>query len=185
MHLSFNTAQDWFIDEDVLNKIVSFVTSTWNPFSEEEFTSSIVKCNISSTPGPNKLAWRHLKHILKDKVCLKNIINIANTCLEIGYWPTHFKMLITIVIPKPNKVLYDIPKSFRPIILLNTLGKLVEKVISDRLQFHMISNNVIHQSQLGGLKFKSTSNAGITLTHFIHMGWVRNLSTSILTFDIF
>ena len=76
--------------------------------------------------------------------CLKNIINIANACLELGYWPSHFKMLTTIVIPKPNKSSYDFPKSFRPIVLLNMLGKLIEKVISDRLQFHMISNNFIH-----------------------------------------
>ena len=68
--------------------------------------------------------------------------------------------------------------------LLNILGKLIKKVIGDRLQFHMISNNFIYQSQLGGLKFKSTSNMGIMLTHFICMGWVRNLLTSILAFDI-
>jgi len=64
------------------------------------------------------------------------------------------------------------------------LGKLVKKFISDRLQFYMISNNFIYQSQLGSLKFKSTSNANITLIHFICIGWVRNLSTSTLAFDI-
>jgi len=106
----------------------------------------MVKYNILSTPGPDKLVWRHLKYILKDKSCLKNIINITNTCLEIGYWLFHFKISTTIVILKPNKVLYDTPKVFRPIILLNMLGKLVKKVISDRLQFHVISNNFIYQS---------------------------------------
>ena len=65
---------------------------------------------------------------------------------------------------------YDSPKSFRPIVLLNTLGKLIEKVIGNRLQFHTISNNFIYQSQLGGLKFKFTSDVGIVLTYFIHMG---------------
>jgi len=106
----------------------------------------MVKYNILSTPGPDKLVWRHLKYILKDKSCLKNIINITNACLEIGYWLFHFKISTTIVILKPNKVLYDTPKVFRPIILLNMLGKLVKKVISDRLQFHVISNNFIYQS---------------------------------------
>lgn len=76
------------------------------------------------------------------------------------------------------------PKLFQPIMLLNTLGKLIEKFIGDRLQFQMISNNSIHQSQLRGLKYKSMSNVGIILTHFIHMRWVKNLSTSILAFDI-
>jgi len=91
---------------------------------------------------------------------------------------------MTIVIPKPNKMSYDLPKSFRPIVLLNMLGKLIKKVISDRLQFHIISNNFIHWSQLGGLKFKSTMDTRIMLIYFIHTGWIKNMSTSSLAFDI-
>jgi len=48
----------------------------------------------------------------------------------------------------------------------------------------VVSNNFIHQSQLGSLKFKSTLDNGIALTHFICMGWVRNYLTSVLAFDI-
>ena len=134
--------------------------------------------------GPNKLSWRHLKHILKDKLCLENIIKITNIYIKVGYWPTHFKSSTTIIIPKPNKASYNMPKSFRLIVLLNMLDKLIEKVIGDRLQFHVISNNFIYQSQLGGLKYKSTTNTSIVLIHFICMGWVKNLSTSTLAFNI-
>ena len=34
------------------------------------------------------------------------------------------------------------------------------------------------------MKFKSTTDIGIVLTHIIHSGWVKNLLTSSLTFDI-
>jgi len=74
--------------------------------------------------------------------------------------------------------------SFRPIVLLNTMSKLIEKVIGERLQFLTAVNNFIHPSQLGGLKFKSTTDAGVVLMHIIHSGWVQNLSTSTLVFDI-
>ena len=89
-----------------------------------------------------------------------------------------------VVIPKPNKKLYDSPKSFRPIVLLNTIGKLIEKVIEERLQFNTVLNDFIHLSQLGGLKFKSMINTGVALTHTIRAGWVKNLFTSTLAFDI-
>ena len=89
-----------------------------------------------------------------------------------------------VIIPKPNKLVYDNPKSFHPIILLNTISKLIKKVIAKRLQFHIAKNNFIHPSQLGGLKFKSTTDAGIALTHVIWLGWVKNKTTSILVFDI-
>ena len=89
-----------------------------------------------------------------------------------------------VVISKPNKNLYDLPKSFRPIVLLNTVGKLIEKVIGERLQFNMVVDNFIHPSQLGGLKFKSTIDVDIALTHIVRSGWVKNMSTCTLAFDI-
>ena len=70
------------------------------------------------------------------------------------------------------------------IFLLNTLGKLIEKVIVKRLQFTVVSNNFIHLSQLGGLKFKSTTDAGVALTHIVCSGWVKNKMTSTLIFNI-
>ena len=45
-------------------------------------------------------------------------------------------------------------------------------------------NDFIHPSQLGGLKFKSTSDASIALTHIIQLGWAKEKSTSSLAFDI-
>ena len=146
LYSSFNTVQFCQIDESVLNELYLYSLPLWTLFSEEEFTSTIVKCNNISVPGPDRLLWKHLKYIIKDKTCLKNIIAITNACFKIGYWPNHFKNLMTIVIPKPNKTSYDSLKFFRLIMLLNMLGKLIEKVISDRLQFHIIFNNFIHQS---------------------------------------
>ena len=79
-------------------------------------------------------------------MCLKGIINIASAYLKLGHWSSHFKISTTIIILKPNKESYNFPKSFRLIVFLNTLEKLIEKVISEHLQFHVISNNLIHQS---------------------------------------
>jgi len=89
-----------------------------------------------------------------------------------------------VIIPKPNKPKYDHPKIFHTIVLLNTLGKLIEKVIAERLQFIVANNNFIHPSQLGSLKFKSTSDAGVALTHIAHSDWAKNKSTSVLAFNI-
>ena len=152
--------------------------------SKKEFRITIANCNNASVPGPDKLSWSHLKIILKDNECLGIIIHIANAYIELGYWPLHFKRSITIVIPKLNKISYNSPKSFRPIVLLNTVGKLIKKVIEERLQFFMAANNFIYPSQLGGLKFKSMTDVGIVLTHIIWTGWVNNLLTSTLVFDI-
>ena len=136
------------------------------------------------TPRPDKLSWRYLKIIINDTLCLKNFINIANTCIDLDYWLLHFKTLLSIIISKLNKASYDSPKIFRPIILLNMLGKLIEKVIGKRLQFQLISKNFIYLCQLGRLKQQSTIDAGVVLTHLIYVEYVKNLSTNTLAFDI-
>jgi len=89
-----------------------------------------------------------------------------------------------VVISKPNKATFDSPKSYQPIVLLNTIGKLFEKMIGECLQFYMISNSFIHPSQLRGLKLRSTMDTEIMLTHIICSGWVKNLTMSTLAFDI-
>jgi len=48
----------------------------------------------------------------------------------------------------------------------------------------MASNDFLYPSQLGDLKFKSTTDAGVALTYIICLGWIKNLSTSTLVFDI-
>ena len=63
----------------------------------------------------------------------------SDSRIELEYWPLYFKRSTTIVIPKPNKKSYNSPKSFRPIVLLNIVGKLIEKVIRERLQFNTTS----------------------------------------------
>ena len=184
LNFIFNMALYCQVNVNILDKIVDEPTLPWPAFLKEEFKLAIINCNNSSALGPNKLLQSYLKIIFKDDDCLNIIISIANMCIKLGYWPSHFKRSTTIIISKPNKKSYNLPKAFRLIILLNTVGKLIEKVIRERLQFNMASNEFIHPSQLGGLKFKSTVDAGIALTYIIYIGWVKNLSTSTLAFDI-
>jgi len=98
-----------------------------------ETIDAINKCNNFLAPGPDKLSWRHLKKIVKNKECISKLIDIANTCIKLGHWLSQFKTLTTIIIPKPNKASYNSTKSFRPIFLLNTTGKLFEKMIGEEL----------------------------------------------------
>ena len=117
LHSTSNMALHCQVDVEVLDEIADKLTSPWPSFSKEEFRLTITSCNNASAPSPDKLLWSYLKIILKDNECLNIIIHIANTCIELGYWPSHFKRSTTVVIPKPNKKLYDSLKSFRPIVL--------------------------------------------------------------------
>jgi len=136
-------------------------------FSKQELIDAIEKCNNSSAPGSDKLTWSHIKSIIKNKECIFKLLDIANMCIDLGHWLSYFKMSTMVIIPKLNKSAYDSLKAYYPIVLLNMIGKLFKKMIGERLQFHTIANNFVHQSQLGGLKQKSTTDSGVVLTHII------------------
>jgi hypothetical protein len=89
-----------------------------------------------------------------------------------------------VVIPKPGKLLYDTPKLFRPIVLLNTLGKMFKKMLSNRLQFEAAKHGVLHPNQFGGVCQNSTKDAGCFLTHVVQVGWHTKLKTSVVAFDL-
>jgi len=139
---------------------------------------------LSSTPGPDHISWRHLKAVAANNVCLEKITLIANACIEFKTWPPQFKAASSIIIPKPNKELYNTPKSFRPIVLLNTTGKLIEKAISNRLQFYLTTNGYLGPNQLSGIRQRSTIDAGLYLTHIVQAGWIKQCHTSIIAFDV-
>ena len=86
-----------------------------------------------SAPGPDHITWWYLKHILSNNICAVGILSLANAYLSLHHWHRHFKESVSVIIPKPGKPAYDTPKAFRPIVLLNTLDKLIEKMVARQL----------------------------------------------------
>ena len=163
----YNSAQDRPIDTQLFDELSSYQQVKWLLFSIAKLKDIIFKCNISSTPGSDHISWNYLKVVVDDTKCCSNIVNIANICIDISYQLTHFKKSIFIIITKPNKLFYNTPKVFFSIVLFNTLGKLIKKTISYRLQVYSITSDFIYPSQLGGIKQCSTIDAEIFLTHLI------------------
>ena len=184
LYSSFNSMLSHEVDLHLLDKILDKDPITQTSFAREELINAIEKCNNLSASGSNKLTWSHIKKTIKSKECITRLINITNTCIKLYHWLHHFKISTTIIISKLNKVSYNTSKSFYPIVLLNIIEKTFEKMIREWLQFYIISNLFIYPCQFGGLKQRSTTDAEVALTHFIHSGWIKNLTTSILAFTI-
>jgi retron-type reverse transcriptase len=128
--------------------------------------------------------WGHLKHWVHDPRIADLFVRIVEACTTLGHWPVHFKESLLVIIPKPGKPTYSTPKLFRPIVLLNTLGKLLEKMLAHHLQFDGVTHNVFHPNQFGGIAQRSTEDAGVYLTHLVWAGWAQGVQTSVVAFDI-
>ena len=86
------------------------------------------------------------------------LTKIFNYALSTGYYPNSFKNGTMILIPKPGKDLSN-PASYRPITLLNTIGKLYGKIINNRLVAHMEEGNYYDPLQYGFRRGRSTESS--------------------------
>ncbi|KAJ3483598.1 hypothetical protein NLJ89_g12048 [Agrocybe chaxingu] len=57
-------------------------------------------------------------------------------------------------------------------------------MLANRIQFDAVKHDIFHPNQLGGIRQRSTEDAGLILTHLVRAGWVKGLQTSALAFDI-
>jgi hypothetical protein len=156
----------------------------WTPFTLNELCDSLENCSNTSAPGPNHLTWKHLKVLFLDDDCARVFFSIGNSCISLGHWPGCFKVSVSVIIPKLGKLCHDTPKMFHPIVLLNTIGKLFEKMLAQCMQYDTVQLGIFHPNQLGGIKQHSMENAGVFLTYLIHAGWTKGLKTNVVAFDI-
>jgi hypothetical protein len=63
------------------------------------------------------------------------------------------------VIRKPQKDDYTTPKAYRPIALLNTIGKLMEGIIARRISYITEIHQLLPGTHIGGRKGRSIDHA--------------------------
>ena len=112
LHYMFNLAQNCQINSQLLNKMLVKSISKQLFFSKVEFRDVIKKCSTLSMPGPDHILWCYLKILTADDKYIMNFVNITNRCINLGYQTLCFKMSLSIIISKLNKVAYDFPKAF-------------------------------------------------------------------------
>jgi hypothetical protein len=181
---SYNAAAARPVDPSFLDPVMPMPPRQWVPFSSLELSEALAACAKNSAPGPDHISWAHLKFWCHSARVALLFTHVANMCLSLGHWPSHFKESLLVIIPKPGKPSYSTPKLFRPIVLLNTLGKLIEKMLARRLQFDGVAHGAFEPNQFGGITQHSTEDTGVYLTHLVRAGWAKGLQMSVVTFDI-
>jgi len=88
------------------------------------------------------------------------------------------------VVPKPGKTDYSLPKSYRPVALLECLGKLLEKVITARILHDVGAHNLVPTNQFGARPHSSTIHAGLALIHDIATAHAKGSCCGSLLLDI-
>jgi hypothetical protein len=89
-----------------------------------------------------------------------------------------------VALRKPRKPDYTVPKAYRPISLLPTVSKILEKVVARRLSFLAETHNLLPTNHFRGRPKKSSEQAVDLIVEQIHKAWRRGRVLSLVTFDV-
>ena len=104
---------------------------------------------MNKAPGPDQIPNEVLKVIMP--VISGHLEQIFNDTFSIGYYPAHFKESIIIILRKQGGTRdFTSPKSYRPISLLNTVGKIMEAVLAARISYMATTHNLLSKTHFGG-----------------------------------
>lgn len=121
-----------------------------------EIAKAIKQAPSFKTPGYDGIPNAILKSVLS--IIIHPLHNLFNSSLRLGYYPTLFRNSITIALRKPGEDDYSQPKSYKPIALLNTIGKAMEYVIAKRIQALAEKYCMLPDTHMKGRKLRSTEH---------------------------
>ena len=188
---TFHSVQNWAVDMSVINILPSLPTREWNPFLKQELADALAMCTSNLAPGWDHMSWKFLKFLTSKSdnpkwhlICTHGFLNLFNACFTHGLWPDKFRRSVTVVIPKPGKDDYTKIKSYRPIILLSTIAKWMEKIINEWIQYNAHKYGILHPCQFGSTWQRSTVDAVTYVTNHIQQGWHKKLVTTMIGSDV-
>jgi hypothetical protein len=142
----------------------------------------LAKTTNTSAPGVSGHPWKIVKWVWE--ITPTRLADLVRACVHAGCHPGEWKEAIVSVIPKAGRADYTIAKNYRPISLLECLGKLVEKVVTRLMYQEIIKYDLVPTNQFGGRVASSTVDAALCLIHDVQSAHAAGLRTGICLFDI-
>ena len=100
--------------------------------SPKEIKDAIRKLPTGKATGPDRIPNKAIK--AASEAIATPLADAATTYLLKSKIPECCKETITVVLRKANKKDYSLLGSYRPVALKNTLGKILEKIVAERIQ---------------------------------------------------
>uniref|UniRef100_A0ABD2WIS7 Reverse transcriptase domain-containing protein n=1 Tax=Trichogramma kaykai TaxID=54128 RepID=A0ABD2WIS7_9HYME len=122
----------------------------------EELKGAQSRIRERSAPGPDGVPNVALKLAIAARPDV--FLRVYTTYLETGVFPSGWKRQRLVLLPKPGKP-PDEPSSYRPLCMLDTAGKILERIICGRLEAFTERPGGLSERQYGFRKGRSTIDA--------------------------
>ena len=151
-------------------------------FSDDLIENLLTNTSNLSSPGASGQTHPVIRSVSNSGVLDHAHLIILHVCA--GHHPLIWRQAIVCAVPKPHRADYSLAKNFRPVSLMECMGKLVEKLMARLIYSEIIRFDLLPTNQFGGRMASSTLDAGLTLTHDIQVAHTAGLRTGLLLFDI-
>lgn len=156
-------------------------SSMHSPFSIVEVDDIVHNLKRRIAPGPDNLRTPFIQILYNTH---KNFfIKIFNSCIDLGHFPTRWKSSKVILIPKKSKS-HKVEDTYRPIAINSILGKVLEKLINNRIYHFLAVNNLIPKNQYGFKHGTSAINALDNIKENIIKSKLDKLQCLVVSLDI-
>lgn len=145
----------------------------------DELKIACSKLKNGIAPGPDGIPNEILKVLVSKQ--LEPLLNLMNSCLALSRFPSPWKIAKLVLLRKGDKPL-DTPSSYHPICLLNSAGKLFEKILEGRIKSELVDGDDLAECQYGFRSGRSTVSAVKWLMNYIDNS--PGSKIGILTFDV-
>lgn len=179
-----NTVKEWM--QDKINDIIPNETVELDRIpNEEKITEAELLHSLrkfkEKTPGITGITKNVLMNL--PQTGIDALLNLYNASLSAGYFPDELKKTKMIFIPKDGKDKKEI-FNYRPISLLEITGKLLEKILNNRLLTYLENNNALNMRQHGFRKHRGTHTALAIITDTIARAKSNKDQVNLITRDI-
>lgn len=117
-------------------------------------------------------------------IILDRLFFIYDYMIENGALYGPWKQFTTVVLRKPGKPKYNVPKAYRPIALLNTMVKLLTAVLAEMMMYYAEEYDLLPANHFGGRKRRTATDAIHLLVSDIKNAWRVGQVKAVLFLDI-
>ena len=110
----------------------------------------------NSAAGPDGVGYRLIKAVQDTRLGIELLGEVV-AALRGGYIPDRWRDMRVVLIPKPARDMTQ-TKNWRPLNLINCIGKLGEKVVADRIQEE--GSSILHHQKYGSVRGRSAVVSG-------------------------
>ena len=150
------------------------------PITQSEISTALTPTSNKSAPGLSSIGYQLLKWAFASRP--NRFMEIFNAAITLGHHP--WSDALVVVIPKPAKPDYSLPKAYHPISLLECCGKLLEKIIAKCILSDIHFYDILSPTQFGSCDYHCAVNAALCLVHNAQATVWASLVASVVLFDI-